>query len=97
MLAADTTTYPLTEWRCPAQMTGYMFRNAEYRRSLVRSIDGADAPAALPAVQGTITVKIAEGLETQVDAQSYMAELRAEVEGLRSELGNRHNGLESTE
>ena len=46
-------------------MTGYMFRNAEYRRSLVRSLEPGDAPAALPAVQGTITVKIAEGLETQ--------------------------------
>merc|ERR1719230_335934 len=62
------------------QMTGYMFRNAEYRRQLVQSIDASDAPAALPAVQGTITVKIAPGLETQVDAQSYMAELRSEAE-----------------
>jgi len=69
------------------QMTGYMFRNAEYRRSLVQSIDSTDEPAAaLPPVSGTINVKIGEGLETQVDAASYMAELRSEVEGLRAEL-----------
>ena len=52
------------------QMTGYMFRNAEYRRSLKLSLDGAseDVPTALPPVRGTIKVKIAEGLEAQVDA-----------------------------
>mmetsp|Transcript_11317 Transcript_11317/g.33238 ORF Transcript_11317/g.33238 Transcript_11317/m.33238 type:complete len:296 (+) Transcript_11317:61-948(+) len=71
------------------QMTGYMFRNAEYRRTLQQSLNGTSddrSTAALPPVRGTIKVKIAEGLETQVDAQSYMSELRAEVEGLREEL-----------
>jgi len=75
------------------QMTGYMFCNAEYRKSLQQSLEGADtdgadaeSPSSLPPVSGTITVKIAEGMEAQVDAASYMAELRAEVEGLRSQL-----------
>lgn len=74
------------------QMTGYMFRNAEYRRSLVSSLDktlgpadGGD-PAALPPVSGTVSVKLGEGMEAEVDAAAYMAELRSEVEGLRSEL-----------
>jgi hypothetical protein len=67
-----------------------MFRNAEYRQSLAQSLDSslsaADRPVALPPVKGEIKVKIAEGLEAKVDAQAYMAELRAEVEGLRAEL-----------
>lgn len=37
-------------------------------------------------MHGTIKVKLGEGLEAEVDAQSYMAELRSEVEGLRSQL-----------
>jgi len=74
------------------QMTGYMFRNAEYRQSLTKSLksdgseDASEAAKALPPVSGTITVKIAEGMEAEVDAAAYMAELRAEVEGLRAEL-----------
>jgi len=77
------------------QMTGYMFRNAEYRRSLLQSLNG-DSPSApaltdgasgeLPPVSGKIKVKLAEELETMVDATAYMAELRSEVEQLRSEL-----------
>jgi len=78
------------------QMTGYMFRNAEYRRSLSASLQGVgsaeseegtrDESPALPPVRGTISVKIGEGMEVKVDAASYMAELRAEVETLRSEM-----------
>lgn len=81
------------------QMTGYMFRNAEYRRSLKASLDtpgdgvggalateGESGSADLPPVSGTITVRIGEGMEAQVDAAAYMAELRSEVEGLRSEI-----------
>jgi hypothetical protein len=74
------------------QMTGYMFRNAEYRQSLVKSLSGSsddeDAPRlrALPPIAGKISVKIGEGMEAEVDAAAYMAELRAEVAGLRSEL-----------
>lgn len=79
------------------QMTGYMFRNAEYRRSLSASLQGVgsaesdegmrdESPLALPSVRGTISVKIGEGMEVKVDAASYMAELRAEVETLRSDM-----------
>jgi len=72
------------------QMTGYMFRNAEWRRSLVTSLDPAigaanDASVALPPVSGTVSVRLA-GMEAKVDAAAYMAELRGEVEGLRSQL-----------
>jgi len=67
------------------QMTGYMFRNAEYRRTLMDSL-GATAPEALPAVSGKVSVQLGAGMEAEVDAAAYMAELKAEVEGLRAEL-----------
>ena len=72
------------------QMTGYMFRNAEYRRSLLSSLepsDGAGAGGArkLPSVSGRISVERG-GRKAEVDAAAYMAELRAEVEGLRAQL-----------
>ena len=71
------------------QMTGYMFRNAEYRRSLSESLS-ADAErvqtAELPPVSGTVSVEIAQGMKAEVDAAAYMAELRSEVEGLRAQL-----------
>jgi hypothetical protein len=85
-----TTGKSLGQLMFNMQMTGYMFRNAEYRQSLAQSLDSslsaADRPVALPPVKGEIKVKIAEGMEAKVDAQAYMAELRAEVEGLRAEL-----------
>lgn len=71
---------------------GYMFRNAEYRKSLVNSLDQSlgsseKATGALPPVSGTVTVKIADGFPAaEVDAAAYMSELRSEVEGLRAEL-----------
>ena len=72
------------------QMTGYLFRNAEYRRSLSDSLTAAEGDgavqAALPAVSGTVSVEIAEGMKAEVDAAAYMAELRSEVEGLRAQL-----------
>ena len=79
------------------QMTGYMFRNAEYRRSLLNTLDGAetsgllggsedDESSVLPPVSGKIKVKLSDSLETEVDASAYMAELRQEVQQLRAEL-----------
>jgi len=77
------------------QMTGYMFRNAEYRRSLMESLKegggliGSDALAAavdeagaasLPPVSGKIKVKISQGSDAVVEAAAYMSELRTEVE-----------------
>ena len=72
------------------QMTGYMLRNAQFKRSLVQSLEGRGSPSAnrtaLPPVSGSISVKIAKGMEAQADASAYMAELRSEVEGLRAQL-----------
>ena len=85
------------------QMTGYMFRNAEYRRSLLETLegsaggaaspiltsgDGSDPSADLPPVSGKIKVKLSENQETEVEASAYMAELRSEVAQLRGELAN---------
>ena len=71
------------------QMTGYMFRNAEYRRSLSESLSAEGErvqTAELPPVSGTVSVEIAQGMKAEVDAAAYMAELRSEVEGLRAQL-----------
>jgi len=92
-----TTGQNIASLMMSMQMTGYMFRNAEYRRSLVTSLKGGEEAAALPPVKGKIGVKFGEGLVTEVDAASYMAELRAEVEGLRTELAARKRGEEVDE
>lgn len=77
------------------QMTGYMFRNAEYRRSLMESLNDegtaalppiSETGSSLPPVSGKIKVKLSDALETEVEASAYMAELRSEVMALRSEL-----------
>jgi len=79
------------------QMTGYMFRNAEYRKSLLDTLAAAEggdndsaedgAPqATLPPVSGKIKVKLSEASETEVEASAYMAELRNEVSSLRADL-----------
>lgn len=81
------------------QLTGYLFRNAEYRRSLLASFEAAEsapsiapsgreraASSELPRVAGTVKVQLSPSIEAEVDAASYMRELRAEVDGLRREL-----------
>ena len=93
--AVTTTGQNMASLMFSMQMTGYMFRNAEYRRSLLQSLEGASSSAALPPVgevgskipdvSGKVTVKIA-GTEAEVDASAYMSELRAEVEQLRSQI-----------
>lgn len=80
------------------QMTGYMFRNAQYRRSLLQSLEAAERSPLLPSVEevgtelpevkGKIKVKLSEAMETEVEASAYMAELRAEVAQLRGQLAS---------
>ncbi len=95
------------------QMTGYMFRNAEYRRSLLESLERSEVADGVPALErtlppsslggvppisGRIKVKLSESLETEVEAAAYMAELRAEVAQLKSELlATRKDILSSSE
>jgi len=84
-----TTGSNLASLMYSMQMTGYMFRNAEYRRSLLKSIESSEnspSPDALPPVSGKVSIKLADDMVAEVDAAAYMAELRAEVEGLRSQL-----------
>jgi len=89
------------------QMTGYMFRNAEYRKSLLDSLEAAESSSSssdlddgdeegtkqstLPPVTGKIKVKLSDAIETEVDASAYMAELRNEVSALRGELARAKN------
>uniref|UniRef100_A0A7S2XZ97 Uncharacterized protein n=1 Tax=Fibrocapsa japonica TaxID=94617 RepID=A0A7S2XZ97_9STRA len=94
-----TTSMALANMMFQLQMTGYMFRNAEYRLSLAQSIRGSagllpgeaieeagkNVPA-LPQIQGTIKLITENGQEIEVDANAYMGELRQEVETLRAEL-----------
>jgi len=88
--AITTTGRNLATLMFNMQMTGYMFRNAAYRSSLLKSLDDAtagDSPQlTLPPISGEVEVSIAEGMVAKVDAKAYMAELRSEVEGLRSQL-----------
>lgn len=93
--ATVTSAERLANLMFQLQMTGYMFKNAEYRLGLARSLEGvpslsesadADESAATPTIEGKIRVKISEGMEVEVDADAYMAELRSEVEELRAEL-----------
>jgi len=85
-----TTGRMLASLMFSMQMTGYMFRNAQYRKSLKESLESSAAglleAKKLPQVSGKITVRIAEGMEAEVDAEAYMSELRTEVEQLRCEL-----------
>ena len=90
--AIQTTGKSLASLMFNMQMTGYLFRNAQYRKSVAAALAGPSEavtgalPAALPPVSGSISVRLGEGMEAQVDATAYMAELRSEVEGLRSQL-----------
>jgi len=102
------------------QMTGYMFKNAEYRLSLTQSLERSDRmlpgdtnnddEAAIKEGRGNIKGKIKvkyggntdssdedndnkdesdtsiPGMEVEVDAASYLSELRGEVGRLRDEL-----------
>ena len=99
--ATITTSEKLANLMFQLQMTGYMFKNAEYRISLSQSL--ADVPAlppgelaeeaekgaaegpALPPISGSVTVKLG-GSEISIDADAYMSELREEVATLRAEL-----------
>jgi len=92
-LTRATTGQNIASLMFSMQMTGYMFRNAQYRKGLLDSLessdnsdDSDDGSPKLPAVSGTIAVEMAPGLTAEVNAAAYMAELRSEVEGLRTQL-----------
>lgn len=87
-----TTQRALASMMFQMEMTGYMFRNAEYRLAIQQSLSralplaGGDAPAAAaPRLEGQITVKLPGG-EVKVDAETYVSELSSEVQRLRNEL-----------
>ena len=88
--ATVTTSEKLANLMFQLQMTGYMFKNAEYRLSLSSSLqdvpllEGAD-DGSLPPVEGQVKVNVM-GEEVSIDADAYMAELREDVETLRKEL-----------
>ncbi|GMI38477.1 hypothetical protein TrCOL_g5706 [Triparma columacea] len=78
------------------QMTGYMFKNAEYRMSLSKSLSStkslpssssdADSDSGTPKVSGTIKVTVSPGVDIEVSAEAYMSELRSEVTHLKQQL-----------
>jgi hypothetical protein len=128
-LAFDTTTITtgqrLASLMFQLQMTGYMFKNADYRLSLAQSLGVSPDLAASSLlmagtdddeededknllngkVNGKLKIRYrgvgngeskednvsddeasSDGLEVEVDAASYMSELRQEVSNLRDEL-----------
>jgi len=93
-----TTQKALASLMFQLEMTGYMFRNVEYRLGLKQSLSGmllppADADDAPqepkePKIGGKIAIQI-NGQNVEVDAESYVSELRREVVNLRNELARR--------
>jgi len=87
-----TTQRAMASLMFQLEMTGYMFRNAEYRLSLQKSLLEALPPAmeedsnVSPSVKGKITVTMSDGKEIEVDANAYVSELTREVKQLKSEL-----------
>jgi len=95
-----TTGAQLAQVMFQLQLTGYMFKNAEYRVSLSRSLDAiaalpdsAELDSALgrgedtmPKPAGKISVTMNDGQTVQVDAAAYTQELRREIESLRADL-----------
>merc|ERR1712151_882394 len=86
------------------QLTGYMFKNAEYRMAITNSVRKLDSSFLLQAaadlseelhdendddidgkIKGKINVKFAKH-EMEVDAESYVSELRSEIKRLREEM-----------
>jgi len=84
------------------QMTGYMFKNAEYRLGLKLSLeDSLDEKMNLlegskdkeesmtlkkPEIHGKIKVRYESGQEVEVDANAYMAELTQQVDSFQNKL-----------
>jgi len=94
-----TTQKALASLMFQLEMTGYMFRNVEYRLGLKQSLSGMLLPPAedasednggsdQPKIGGKISVNI-NGKDVEVDAESYVSELRREVVNLRNELAKR--------
>lgn len=89
-----TTQRALASLMFQLEMTGYMFRNAEYRLALQKSLLEAERPElppaqdapVLPQLKGSITVTLPDGTDVEVDANAYVSELAQEVQGLKAEL-----------
>jgi hypothetical protein len=84
------------------QMTGYMLRNAEYRRSLKQSIARTssmlpgDRPMAAPKISGKIAINLG-GQAIEVDAAAYVADLHKEVEELKAALARVESDAQAKE
>jgi len=83
-----TTGAKLASLMFQLEMTGYMFKNAEYRMTLKQSLgpffDQRALPTsgeslAPPTITGTIKVSYGESKQVEVEADAYMSELRKEV------------------
>jgi len=86
-----STTQNIASLMYSMQMTGYMLRNAEYRRSLKQSLARTasmlpgEQPTAAPKVSGKIGISLG-GQAVEVDAAAYVADLHKEVEQLKAAL-----------
>mmetsp|Transcript_72671 Transcript_72671/g.117878 ORF Transcript_72671/g.117878 Transcript_72671/m.117878 type:complete len:285 (-) Transcript_72671:32-886(-) len=87
-----TTQRALASLMFQLEMTGYMFRNAEYRLALQKTLLESSSPelppsaSTRPQLKGSITVTLPDGTEVEVDANAYVSELSKEVEGLKYEI-----------
>uniref|UniRef100_A0A7S3A2C2 Uncharacterized protein n=1 Tax=Rhodosorus marinus TaxID=101924 RepID=A0A7S3A2C2_9RHOD len=83
-------------------MTGYMFRSAQYRLSLIKSLnrsslEGHVEPAEVDIIGASLVSEETGGaLEAEIHAQEYVDSLRSEVEVLKSEISRYRTLEEST-
>jgi hypothetical protein len=96
------TTQNVASLMYSMQMTGYMLRNAEYRRSLKQSIARTssmlpgDRPMAAPKISGKIAINLG-GQAIEVDAAAYVADLHKEVEELKAALARVESDAQAKE
>lgn len=97
-----STTQNIASLMYSMQMTGYMLRNAEYRRSLKQSLARTgtllpgEQPTAAAKVWGKIGISLG-GQMVEVDAAAYVADLHKEVEELKAALARVERDAEAKE
>lgn len=98
--ALMTTNMKLASLLFQMQITGYMFKNAEYRMSLTQSLKGvprlpSSGTGAPAEIMGTATYRNASGELVTVNVKDLAEALQNEVNELRKELATIKDARES--
>ena len=84
-MSISSVTENLAQLMFSMMMTGYMFRNAQYRLELQKSV--LSTRASLKGAVPRGSVELSEGTP---DAVEYVSELESEIEALRAEVSVSH-------